>query len=177
MYFLFWVEHGKSYRSEIAFDDILLRPGPCQKIPSAPPLPEHPQDRIRRLQVEESKKNWKPLGTTTKKASFTTPPPVKILIPKFARLHPKPRLHIDSWCVNNHSNQLNMEGRNSNKFICCAGVQYTRNSGNACCGKTPYFVKKQVCCRNLSIYSKRKSGVSIYVELKITPFRNANANP
>lgn len=161
MYFLIWVEHGKSYQSEIAFDDILLRPRACQKIPSAPPLPEHPKDKIRRLQAEEKKKNWKPLGTTTKKTFFTTPTPVKLLVPKFARLHPKLRLNIDSWCLNNHSNHLNMEGRHSKKYICCAGVQYSRNAGNACCGSKPYFVRKQVCCRNLVIYSKRKSGVMI----------------
>ena len=156
MYFLIWVEHGNSYRSEVAFDDILLRPRTCQKIPSAPPLPEHPNDKIRRFQAEENKKNWKPLGTTTKKTPFTTPSPVKVLVPKFARLHPKTRLNIDSWCWNNHSNNLNMEGRNSKKYICCAGIQYTRNAGNACCGSTPYFVRKQVCCRNMVIYNKRK---------------------
>ena len=89
MYFLIWVEHGNSYRSEVAFDDFLLRPRTCQKIPSAPPLPEHPKDTLRRLQAEKElesiKKNWKPLGTTTKKTPFTTRSPVKVLVPKFAQ--------------------------------------------------------------------------------------------
>ena len=41
-YFIFWVEHGIGYRTDVAFDDVQLVPRRCKDLPSMKELPPLP---------------------------------------------------------------------------------------------------------------------------------------
>ena len=80
--FTFLMHRGQSYKSDLAIDDILLRPGECQEIPQPPKMPVSKQDLKRQF---EAKATWEPLGTTQKYSWTSAPPKLQYATPGFVR--------------------------------------------------------------------------------------------
>lgn len=114
MYFTFVVTRGSSYKSDLALDDVLLRPDECQVIPEAPTMPKsHKQMKIENERIA----TWKPLGTT-QKYSYTTPAPDKPAATPAFVVKQSFRQGPNQQCVLKFDS---VEGYDSRSKICCAG--------------------------------------------------------
>ena len=91
MNFLFVAVKGSGYDGDIAIDDVYLRPGKCQQIPT-------PRERPKSSLEIERQRAWKPIGTT-QKSKVTNPPLLPFATPPSMKSTAIPRLRGRKTCT------------------------------------------------------------------------------
>ncbi|CAG5111036.1 Oidioi.mRNA.OKI2018_I69.chr2.g5372.t1.cds [Oikopleura dioica] len=120
------VTRGFSFASEVAFDDISLKPGKCPK---------------------NEKKEQPPPTARTYLSPTPTNQPAKIEVVReynpFFTLNTR-KCSISSW---DGKKMIRTEETYSVQFhLCCGNKLVSRSAGDKCCEGAPYYSRKQVCC-------------------------------